>query len=212
MPKLGQQADAFPRLAAAGPVADRINAGLAAADARAVKAMRECRNDAPRGSWTRTVDVTMRGPQFVSLVAHDGADCGGAYPNQPIVPLVYDLATGRPVDWTRLFPRTVSGEATTMTGGDGTVLGVLASRTLSSRYLFGLKLEGACGSAFDDADPPFMLWPDARAGGLVPYQEAPPHGVRACGGTVTIPVDKLIGFGTSARLIDAIAAAHRGAP
>jgi hypothetical protein len=211
MPKLGKAAEAFPRLAASGPVADRINAGLAAADARGAKAMRECLRQAPGGSWSRTVDVTMRGPQFVSFVAHDDIDCGGAHPDEYAVPLVYDLATGRPVDWTRLFPREVSGTASTTQGGDGTVLGVLASRTLRSRYLFGLKLDGECGPALDDADLHFMLWPDAKAGGLVLYQEDLPHAAQACGGPVTIPADKLSGFGTSPRLIDAIAAAHRAA-
>jgi len=212
MPKLGKAVDAFPRLTATGPIADRINAALAAADARGLKATTDCLLDAPRGSWTRTVDVTMRGPAFVSFVAHDDADCGGVHPNASIIPLVYDLATGRPVDWTRLFPREVSGTASTVTGGDGTILGVLSSRTLRSRYLFGLKLEGDCGQVLDETELHFMLWPDAKAAGLVLYQEDLAHAFQACGGPVTVPLDMLHGFGTSPRLIEAIAAAHRGAP
>lgn len=210
-PQLAKGFDAFPRLAVAGPMADRINAGLAAADARGLKALQACRADAPQGSWTRSVDVTMRGPEFVGFVAHDDFDCGGAYPNTAIIPLVYDLATGRPVDWTRLFPKEVVGVASTVAGGDGTTLGVLSSRTLRSRYLAGLKMEGDCADALDAAEH-FMLWPDAKAGGLVLHQEDLPHAVQACGGPVTIPADKLNGFGASPRLIDAIAAAHRAGP
>ena len=132
--------DAFPRLAGAGPSIDRINAALDRADARALKAAQQCVAASPgRSDWTRSIDVTMAGPRFVSFVAHDDMYCGGPHPDTATIVLVYDLTTGRPVDWTKLVPARLGGKPGTTTGGDGTVLGTLSSPMLKALYIREMK-------------------------------------------------------------------------
>ena len=79
-----------------------INTALQRLDRPAARAAHECRTEGPPSSGyrSRAVSVTMAGPRFLSIVIVDDAFCGGAHPETATLSLVYDLRTGRPVDWT----------------------------------------------------------------------------------------------------------------
>lgn len=124
-PALATDTDAFPRLIAAPGTdtraTERINRALAQGDARARKAVAECHATGGKDSeWTRTIEVTMRGPRYLSLLATDNFSCGGPHPDYSLVALVYDLATGAPVNWKRLLPAALAQDTRTDTAGDGT--------------------------------------------------------------------------------------------
>lgn len=201
--------DAFPRLAGADATIARVNAALDRADARGLKAAQQCVAASPGSSdWTRSIDMTMAGPRFVSFVSHDDIYCGGPHPNASTVVLVYDLTTGRPADWTKLMPARVSGKPGTTESADGTVLGTLSSPGLKALYIREMKPDADCKDVLNDTEFNFMFWPDAQADGLIMDQDDLAHVSQACGGSVTLSTKMLREMGADAGLIDAIGAAH----
>ncbi len=69
----------------ADPVDDaerRINAALRRLDVAGQRAASECWTAPGKpGTWHRTVDSTMHGPVYLSLVIRDDSFCDGAHPN-----------------------------------------------------------------------------------------------------------------------------------
>jgi hypothetical protein len=216
-PALAKGLAAFPRLAGSEPAIQKINKGLEQGDRRAKKAAKDCRDQGKdRSDWTRKVEVTMRGPDFVSYVASDDFFCGGANPDTDTLALVYDLATGIPVDWTKLLPASAEVSAATATAGDGTVLGTVASPKLKELYLKNLHITDVddphqCDDVLKDADLSFILWPDVKADGLVLAQMDLPHVAAACGPPATVPMAALRELGVDAGFLDAIEAGHKAA-
>lgn len=202
--------DALPRLAGTDPATTRINAALDRADARALKAAEECASGSTSGSadWNRAVDVTMAGPRFVSFLSRHDMSCGGPHPNSFTIALVYDLTTGRPVDWTKRVPLSLQAKPRTTEGGDGTVLGTLSSPQLKALYIRQLKPEAECREALDESEFDFIFWPDAQADALVMDQNDLGHAVMACGGSVKLPTGMLRRMGADPVMLDAIDAAH----
>ena len=203
----------------------RINAALARFDANVRKAAAECRKDGGRNSdWSRSVEATMRGPGFLSFTIGDNAFCGGAHPNSATQAIVYDLATGKPVDWTALLPPSLTGTLSLQTGMDDTKTVALASRKLFDLYLklyrpvaAGAKesdedreCREAVKMAGTDAPPAMSAWLDAKQGGLA-IQFDLAHVVQACADAVVIPVSTLKAEGAKSALTDALEAAARTA-
>lgn len=185
----------------------RINRDLRGTDARVRTAAAACRPPGqPRFEWRRTVTATMRGPRFLSLVAEDHWSCG-TYPDASRLALVFDLDTGAPVNWLRLLPRTLAQETATDDYADGTVLGLVKSKTLNRLYNHGLTKN--CRGALTDDELAFQLWPDARADGLVLLTMEVPHAAAVCARSVVIPTRTLRPLGVSPALLDAIDAAHQ---
>jgi len=206
---------AYPRLVGADPIIARINAALAKGDGRVRKGAKECFDDGKgQADWSRTVDVTMKGPRFVSYVSHDEYFCGGAYPDVSTMALVYDLSTGIPVDWAKMLPASLAVTAGTSNGADGTVLGTIASAKLGELYRAAAKADGGdaeCDDVLKETEFHFILWPDARANGIGLMQMDLPHVTAACGPALTIPMAKLRELGIDAGLLDAIETAHKTA-
>jgi hypothetical protein len=216
-PALAAQVDAFPRLATADFAAARINAALAAADQRGGAAASDCqKNAAAQGlpatppAFTRTVTVAMRGPTFLALDASDNLFCGGAHPDTAIFALAYDLNTGRPLDWLRLFPATMVATAVLDTADDGTPVGEVTAPALTALFIQALDKDGAtdCAAALQDSPVAFILWPDAKDDGIDLYDGNMPFATSACAGPETIGLPDLRKLGVSPGLLDAIAAAH----
>lgn len=212
---------AFPRLAPGGPQAARINAALAAADARVRTAAEECLTglagsgaDRPEAGMTRTIAVAMQGPRYLALVADDYADCGGLYPNAEHFALVYDLRTGLPPNWSRLLPQTLVRTVSVETALDMTPLGMVDAPALKSIYLAAVRTAAAkvapgCPETLQELAGPFMLWPDARQGGIAVQPSRLAHASAACGVPVTIGIAALRRLGVRPALLDAITTAHR---
>ena len=207
-------ASAFPRIAApATPTTARINAALAALDRRWAGYARDCKAGGKDQEATRKVDVTMTGPRFLSLVAHDEEFCGGAHPDNSTLALVYDLKSGRLVDWKMLLgPRLVTN-ASKETVIDGSPIGVVRSPELQRLYLRALRKApdydrawwDQCSETLSDPGLEFVLWPDAKTRGLVAEPQVV-HVVAPCAEDVSIPAADLRQAGASPELLTALAA------
>lgn len=219
MAAIGKDVAAFPRLVSApgDPAAARINQALDRRDASARQMRKDCLANVDKPSdadYTRSIWVTMRGPRYLSFLVSDNADCGGAHPDAGDMALVYDLRTGSPVNWQRLFPKAMMQGVSTDTGIDGTTIGFVTSRTLQALYL---KAENAaqpidpdCKDVLTDPDLSLSLWPNAKKDGLAVEPGDLPHVVLACADTIVIPTATLRPLGVEAGLLDAIDAAHAG--
>lgn len=215
---------AMPVIEAPADDAERqINAAVGRFNFNARKAAAQCKKDSRgRYHWSRSVNATMRGPGFLSFTITDDTYCGTAYPNMSAQSIVYDLSTGKPVDWTKLLPPSLTGKVTLQTGMDGTKTVALSSQRLYDLYL---KLyrhepkdpdetgdEKECREAVmqegASAPPAMSVWLDAKAGGLA-IQFDLAHVVQACADAVVIPVQTLKAEGAKAALTDALEAARQ---
>ena len=205
---------AFPRLSGGGATARKINKALVQGDLRVKKAAKDAlASGNGKGSWSRTVDVTMRGPGFISYVAHDDYFYG-AYPDVATVALVFDLGTGIPVDWAKLMPASLAVTSGTSTGADGTVVGTIAAAKLTELYIKAVKTEDAdaqCDDVLKQTELHFIAWPDVKTNGLVLQQMDLPHVAAACGPAATIPMATLRELGVDAKLLDAMEAGRKAA-
>jgi hypothetical protein len=222
-PPVAKDAASMPLIADPSDAAQkRINDALKRLDANLRKAIQSCKGeDGAPGEWVRKVEPTMQGPRYLSYVIRDMSFCGGPYPPSGTMSIVYDLETGTPVDWTRLLPPSMTGKIALTEGMDGTKMVTLASPRLFSLYLSGYDrairmpgsdiaaedLAGCKAAVRDEADPPMMVWLDAKSGGLA-VQFDLVHAVQVCAVPVVIPVAVLRADGVNALLLDAIAAAH----
>lgn len=201
---------ALPRIAdePENAAAARINRVLKENDLSARDAAADC---SERDGWHRRVAVTMTGPRWLSVVAYDDWYCGGAYPDYSTTPLVFDLSSGAPVDWTNILPAPLRGQkaANASAGGDA-----VTSPALWKVYAEAALAEApkGCAEPFADAasfGTGLLLWPDAAAAGLALQGAEWPHVVKACEAIATIPTARLRALGLDAGFIDAIDEAHR---
>ena len=209
---------AFPRIAHPIDLAEqRINAALTQLDNRVRKSAATCKGeDGKPGDWERSIDVPMTGPGFVSYSFGDSMYCGGAYPDFESSAIVYDLKTGRPVDWTDLLPPTLTGKVELAPQPDGARMVTLASKRLNDLFLAGYdrqrgddpECKAAVRSAGDTGLPPMTVWLDSKLGGLV-VQVHLRHAVQACGEDIVIPTSVLRDEGAKPALLTALSAAHK---
>ena len=210
---------AFPRVLP-GPgvspgIAQKINAALTRQDAEVLTAAQACRqgfrdlqHKTRNDVWQRTVDVTMTGPRFLSYLAGDAYYCGNLYPNAgQLLPLVYDLTTGRPVDWLKLLPPGANGlKAVLDTAGDGSRVGVVVWPWLTARA--ASQADADCKSAFtEQADLEFALWLDGPGHQVVAQPFSFPHAQTACAEPIKIPAEEAHKLGFAKDLTDALQAA-----
>ena len=216
-PEVAPRGAAMPRLAHPTDEAERrSNAAVARLDDTVRKARAECQNTMGRSLyWDRTVAVPMRGPRFLSYVVTEDVYCGGAHPNGSTWAVVYDLRSGKPVDWTALLPHELTGTPSLMRAEDGTRLVQLSSPKLWALYRAGY---GHGGDPSESADckqaiktegetstPPLSAWLDAELGGLVLHL-ALPHVVQNCEDRVVLSTAMLRREGVSPELVEALEA------
>ncbi len=211
---LSRGLQAMPRVMAGTTpaVRARVNAALAPADARLLTAVKEClRPDAASAGltleWTRHVSVTQTGPRWLAILANDETWCGGPHPNADVFALVFDLRTGRPPDWTRLLPPSLTGDAVVETAADGTPVGLVRSAALLQRARDAAEPE--CAGVLDADSGRFMLWPEA--GQLTAVVFGLPHAVAACADELALPQAELRSLG-AASLADTISPAGPATP
>ena len=204
---------AFPRIAVPQNAATaKINAALARLDRRWAGFVKDCRAGGKDNEASRGVEITMGGPRYLAVVAHDDESCGGAHPDESRTALTYDLAAGRPVDWGKLLgPRLVTTTAVDNVI-DGTTIGLVSSPELSRLYVRTLKAKGGedagwwkdCDDVLADPDLRFSVWPNAKTHALMIEPELA-HAVQACGDDAAISVATLRAFGASPDLLSALA-------
>lgn len=195
-------------------VVTKINALLEKQDEKVRAAVKDCeksfhelRPDAPKehGEWSRGVEVTMKGPRYLSLMAEEEYNCGGPHPDQGLIlPLVYDLTTGRPVDWIKLLPH--GARAALNEAVDGTRVGVVEWPWLQRRAM--READGDCKESFSYGKTDFALWLDGKAGTVMAQPFEVPHTLIVCTGPVAITVAEARTLGFAQELTDALAAAQ----
>ncbi len=207
---LGESTDAFPRIVSpAGPKIERINQALTRADARAKKAMKDC-GKAPN-TYERAITAPMTGEPFLSLIASDFAECGGAHPSIGQLALTYDLGTGRPINWADYLPADLIQPEELIDAGDGSQIGATRSPALLDFYRAAAKAQRADRDCDDilDGELSLVLWIDAKQQGVAIAPTNLPHVVQACGETVIMKTDELRKRGAKPALTNAIDAAKK---
>lgn len=185
----------------------RINSSLGLADRAFDDVAANCD---PHPDVSRKVAVTARGPALLAFVTTDETYCGGAYPNTGTLALVFDLKSGRFVDWTRLLP-TGAVAARADEAGTDAVLGVIAWEPLRRAYLARYRAAPAvgrdnietCASAVA-ADKDFILWPDTRARALMAQPVGLPHVAAGCEAPVALDAAALKALGLAPATITTI--------
>ncbi len=195
-PNLAKDAEALPTLVGGTRAITKINRALAAANARQLKDMKDCLRDAPEEGfwWEQAAEATLLGARYVSFYRHGNFSCGGAHPNFIMDAFVFDLRTGKPVDWRKLLPPELIGKP----GPE------LASPQLTALFIAASDKDSApeCKEEFEHVNLRFELWPDAKARGLAMHTSSLQHSVEGvCAGPTTIPLATLKTLGVNAALL-----------
>ena len=216
--------DAWPLIVNANDAASqRVNATLKNMNDKLAQALSECDTNYfawtkdvghesegkgnPTGDWERKVEVTMAGPQFLSIVATDTfISCGGAYPDSDRNAMVFDMSTGDPVDWAAMIAKTAGASSIADTAYDGTEVGALILPALEKINLAAASPE--CKDAFDNQQL-FLIWPDAQKEQLVAIASGLPHVVAACEQEIHLTMEQARALGFDETIIDSIESAHR---
>ncbi len=157
--------------------------------------------------WERTIMVTMTGPRFLSIVAIDGfVFCGGAHPDSDTLAMVFDLTTGKPVNWMNFIAKSANASAYSDSNSDGTTVGALIVPAL--RVMTLAKADKECKDAFRNPQS-YQLWPDAKSGMLTAEPFGLPHVVAACADDLALTPNEARKVGFDETLLSAIAQAHR---
>ena len=121
--------------------------------------------------------------------------------------MVFDLRSGRPPDWSRLLPPSLTGDAVVDTAGDGTPVGLVRSAALLQRARDAAAPE--CADVLDADSGRFMLWPEA--GQMTAMVFGLPHAVLGCANELYLSRAELRSVG-GASLADTIAPADPATP
>lgn len=202
-----------PNATVSAAVAARINAALRREDARAIAAAHGCHasyqgveQENAGGKWMRSVSVTMSGPRYLAYQVSDSYYCGGPYPNDGLrSDFVYDLATGAPVNWLRLFPKGAVARGSTAPAG--APLGVIAWSALTKRAVAQAQPE--CREVFTEGgDTSFSIGLDGTTGSLTAMPVDFPHVIQACAEEVVLDGAALRRLGFAPEVCQALATAQ----
>ena len=201
-------------------IADHLNAGFAVLDARAAAAAAglpkngaegEARHADPK-AWQRTMDVTMAGPRYLSLLATDADNCAARLlgaTSGVVLPLVYDLTTGAPVNWVKLMPAGV--RASLATAEDGTRMGVVEWPALQARAL--RESTPDCKVFIrENGILDFAVWLDGGKGELVAETVSFPNAGAGCEVPIRYTTEQMRQMGFDKDLIASLETAKAAAP
>lgn len=219
LPDLAEGFAALPRVASETPQARAVNATLDRIDVGDRQNRADCLEMKPYNDnveWGRIVEAPMTGPRFVSIVVTRGDYCGGAHPNWERTPLVFDLETGRLIDWRALLPAAMVEPIEDDSGPWGlpahltspALKSWFAERALAEMDAYG---RADCTDLYNEWRDSWGLvaWPDAKAAGLTLQTAGLAHAQKGCLTEVTIPLGELRRRGVRRELTDALEAAHR---
>jgi hypothetical protein len=192
--------------------AERINAALARDRSRVGVAAADCVSSYKEANdgktepdiWTRGVQVNMAGPRFLSLWVADDMNCGGPHPDVRMLSLVYDLSTGAPVDWLKLFPAGAKAELSE--AADGSKIGFVLWPELDKRLISAAEAD--CKDVFTDEPVRYLIELNAKDGVLWAVPGDLPHVSQGCGNPVELRPAELRRLGFAPALVDALEAAH----
>ncbi len=212
-PPVAARLAAMPRIVRPADAAEaRINAALGRLDRTVRQALAVCRSDpAHQAFWERTIQVPMRGPRFLSVVVVDDVDCGAQHPYASTMAAVYDLRTGRPVNWAALLPAELVAGQASGEGRDGTRTVRLTSSRLRDLFLRHYD-HGEQDAASDCRNVvtratldgfAASVWLDGKHGSLVLQTDLAPF-VQSCADPAYVPAATLSELGVRPYLVDAL--------
>ena len=202
------------------PAETRVNATLTKLNLVLAQSLRECdatlqdslkgmpakdKADAIAEDWSRKVRLTMAGPRFLSLVATDETDCGGAHPNSDGIAMVFDMTTGKPVNWLDMLPNAAQASAFADFVEDGSKVGALVLPALQQINI--ALASDDCKDAFPDPQS-FLIWPDAQQGRLVARAFDLIHVTQGCAMEISLTIEQARKLGFDESLLSAIEQAH----
>ncbi len=219
-PKLSEDIEALPRLAAEGPGIMRINAEFDRRDAAAVSEAGECASMAQEnanggGGWSRSITRPMTGPAYLTVREHLELYCGGAYPSTAQTAITYDVSTGERVDWAKALPG-LSLTTPAFEDMPQDYVPLVQSAALGAWYSARMlavpdaEWVAQCREVFDPAalaEQTFNIWADAENGGVTVAPDFA-HVAQACADSATLTAADLSQFNADPKLAEAIAAAH----
>lgn len=217
--QLRKGVDAWPLIVSPGtPAAKRVNESLTRLNRRLVQSLHDCDvnyqswlkvvngQNQISADWSRTIEVTMEGPRFLSMVASDETFCGGAHPNGGVMAMVFDMTSGAPVNWTKLVVKSVGASEYADTVSDGSTVGALVLPALQKMNIAAADAD--CKDAFQNPQS-FVMWPDAKHETLVAQPFNLPRVVQACANKIDLTMDQARKLGFDESLLTAIGQAHR---
>jgi hypothetical protein len=158
------------------------------------------------GDFVRTIKITMLGPRFLSMVATDGFYCGGAHPEDDLTALVFDMETGKQVDWNALVAKSSRASSPKNPPGDGEGTRPLMLPEL--QVIYAAAEETYCKDYFED-EQAFVIWPDAESGTLIAKVAGLPHVAAPCKNEFKLTIEQARKLGFDESLLLAIEEAHR---
>lgn len=163
------------------------------------------------GFVERQIQVTMRGPRYLSMVADDGEDCEGVHPANHTEVIIFDLATGVPVNSGTLLTKSAGVSMRDGSNVDGTKVNALIVPGLAKMYLDGAPPDRPgddCEDVFREYDQAFLIWPDAKKGTLDIEAVDVPQVSFHCVYDMDLSLDQARTLGFSETLLRAIETAH----
>jgi hypothetical protein len=222
--RLRKGVDAWPLIISPiNPATRRVNSVLTLLNQKLASSLSRCDSDYLRwlslvgesadqhsgsGDWLRTVEITMTGPRYVSLVASQEVFCGGAHPDSNRISMVFYLANGNQVNWPALLPKSAETSAHMDTDWEGNRVSAVISPQLLRIAVVAARSN--CKNAFRSGQS-FLIWPDAKRQKLVVFPFDLPHSVQACAEEIYLTMDQARKLGFDEDLLHAISQAHRSA-
>lgn len=171
----------------------QVNAWLARREAEERKARIDCREqvreqhlDASFYEYRDDVQVTYLSPHYMTVRFRTNSSCGGAYPNAGTDAVTFDLSTGAPLAWERVF---------------GAGYKEALRKLYQGRYPKDGNSDPDCQKIVREnfADD-LSFWLDRKEGGLV---VAPifAHVVQACGDEIAFGAEALAPLGADPRFL-----------
>ena len=199
----------LPRIAGSDPVAVKINQALKQEEENILLDRQECLAE-PNSDFAAWSNVTMNGPEFLSIWQSSDFSCGGPHPDNAQFVLLFDLKTGEALDPYTLLPREMRPDKPKLGRYPGDETSFILYRPLQNLYTSRAVLDPLmpkeCLDIFaKDRWMHFLLWPDAKEHALIIQPDGLAHAEAYCAEALPVPLDVLRQLHAPLRLIDALA-------
>lgn len=206
---LAPELQGLPRLAGDDAIERKINASLQTEDKALLSSRQDCIKE-PVSDFSSWSDVTLSGPEFLSIRLTISYYCGGFHPDSGQSVLLFDLKTGDRLDPMTLLPHSLQPDTTSDSASTATDAALAGIPALTALYLSRATLDPSTDAdclhslaSYDHLS--FLVWPDAKAHALMLMPNGMAYVDTPCQNPVAIPVELLLKLHASPRLILSLA-------
>jgi len=204
---------ALPHLASSNAAAENINAALAATEANTINHARDCLVS-PRSDYRFSFEVTLQGPEFLSILTTDDFYCDGAAHGSMFNSVqLFDLTTGAAVDPLSLLPDEL--RPMPLASGSSAIAHVQPEITALTELYIQLLPSAPpnqyaslnhldCAAVLRREGHGFQVWPDAKAQALMLQPVGLAYFFTSCIAPVEVPLQLLQQLHAPPRLIRAL--------